>query len=90
MAPSGVATVGQPRVGMQASMAGLACWSFLMAGVHGAGLMLVPVLMPPCVSPSLSGPDQQRQCHGACRRRRSASACRRHAGGHLRGGAAGL
>ncbi|KAF7963473.1 hypothetical protein AWV80_09320 [Cupriavidus sp. UYMU48A] len=45
---------GQPRVGMQASMAGLACWSFLMAGMHGAGLMLVPVLMPLCVSP-LSG-----------------------------------
>lgn len=45
---------GQPRVGMQAGMAGLACWSFLMAGVHGAGLMLVPVLMPLCASP-LSG-----------------------------------
>ncbi|MFC4522068.1 hypothetical protein [Cupriavidus pinatubonensis] len=45
---------GRPRVGMQAGMAGLACWSFLMAGVHGAGLMLVPVLMPLCASP-LSG-----------------------------------
>lgn len=42
---------GRPRVGMQAGMAGLACWSFLMAGVHGAGLMLVPVLMPLCASP---------------------------------------
>jgi hypothetical protein len=45
---------GRPRVGMQAGMAGLACWSFLMAGVHGAGLMLVPALMPLCAS-SLSG-----------------------------------
>lgn len=42
---------GRPLVGMQAGMAGLACWSFLMAGVHGAGLMLVPVLMPLCASP---------------------------------------
>ncbi|WP_238587255.1 hypothetical protein [Cupriavidus sp. IDO] len=41
----------RPRVGMQAGMAGLAFWSFLMAGMHGAGLMLVPVLLPLCVSP---------------------------------------
>ncbi len=34
------------RVGMRAGMAGLALWSFLMAGAHGAGLMLVPILMP--------------------------------------------
>jgi len=34
------------RVGMQTGMAGLALWSFLMAGAHGAGLMLMPVLMP--------------------------------------------
>lgn len=34
------------RVGMQTGMAGLALWSFLMASAHGAGLMLVPVLMP--------------------------------------------
>lgn len=31
------------RVGMQAGFLGLAFWSFLMALVHGAGLMLVPV-----------------------------------------------
>ena len=41
----------RPRVGMQAGMAGLAFWSFLMAGMHGAGLMLVPVLLPLCASP---------------------------------------
>ena len=27
---------------------GLALWSFLMSGAHGAGLMLLPVLMPLC------------------------------------------
>lgn len=36
------------RFGMQASMAGLAAWSFLMATAHGAGLMLIPALMPLC------------------------------------------
>jgi hypothetical protein len=34
------------RVGMRTGMAGLALWSFLMATAHGAGLMLVPVLLP--------------------------------------------
>jgi hypothetical protein len=34
------------RVGMRTGMAGLALWSFMMAGAHGAGLMLVPVLFP--------------------------------------------
>jgi hypothetical protein len=29
--------------GMRISMAGLTCWSFLMATAHGAGLMVVPV-----------------------------------------------
>ena len=38
------------RVGMQASLIGLAVWSFLMAGAHGAGLMLVPVVMPICLA----------------------------------------
>lgn len=37
------------RVGMTAGAAGLAMWSFLMATSHGAGLMLVPALMPLCV-----------------------------------------
>lgn len=34
------------RVGMQAGFWGLGLWSFLMATAHGAGLMLVPVLLP--------------------------------------------
>ncbi|HMR31542.1 MAG TPA: hypothetical protein PKA13_05865 [Geminicoccaceae bacterium] len=33
------------RVGMQVGMAGLALWSFLMATAHGAGLMLLPVML---------------------------------------------
>jgi hypothetical protein len=33
------------RVGMRTGMVGLALWSCLMATAHGAGLMLVPVLL---------------------------------------------
>jgi hypothetical protein len=40
------------RVGMQTGLAGLVLWSFLMAGAHGAGLMLIPVLGPICASSS--------------------------------------
>jgi hypothetical protein len=38
------------RVGMQTGMAGLALWSFLMSSAHGAGLMLVPAVLPLCLS----------------------------------------
>ena len=38
------------RVGMQTGMGGLALWSFMMATGHGAGLMLVPVIIPLCLS----------------------------------------
>lgn len=38
------------RVGMKTGMAGLGLWSFLMATTHGAGLMLVPVLIPLCLA----------------------------------------
>jgi hypothetical protein len=34
------------RVGMRTGFAGLTLWSFVMATGHGAGLMLVPALMP--------------------------------------------
>lgn len=34
------------RIGLRTGLAGLAVWSFAMATVHGAGMMLVPVLMP--------------------------------------------
>jgi hypothetical protein len=35
---------------LAATRAGLALWSFLMATAHGAGLMLVPALVPLCLS----------------------------------------
>jgi hypothetical protein len=40
----------QVRFGMQVGMLGLGAWSFLMASTHGAGLMLVPVLIPLCLA----------------------------------------
>lgn len=36
------------RVGMTASFAGLAAWSAAMATLHGAGLMLMPAMLPLC------------------------------------------
>jgi hypothetical protein len=39
------------RVGMQVGALQLLLWSFLMATVHGAGLMLVPVLLAPAGVP---------------------------------------
>ena len=35
---------------MQAGHAGIALWSFLMATAHGAGMMLVPALVPLCMT----------------------------------------
>jgi hypothetical protein len=43
------------RFGMTVGFAGLAAWSFLMATAHGAGLMLVPVLLPLCLADSPTG-----------------------------------
>lgn len=40
------------RVGMSTGMIGLVLWSFLMATAHGAGLMLIPVLMPVLAPPA--------------------------------------
>ncbi len=40
------------RVGMTAGWAGLASWSFAMATAHGAGLMIVPALVPLCLTGS--------------------------------------
>jgi hypothetical protein len=36
------------RARVPAGKAGLALWSFMMSSAHGAGLMLIPVLMPLC------------------------------------------
>jgi len=38
------------RVGLKTGLAGLALWSFLMATAHGAGLMLIPVVLPLCMA----------------------------------------
>ena len=43
------------RVGMTAGFGGLALWSFLMATAHGAGLMILPAIMPLCVAASPLG-----------------------------------
>jgi hypothetical protein len=47
------------RARASAGHAGLALWSFMMSSVHGAGLMLVPALIPLCAgdaSAMASGP----------------------------------
>lgn len=45
------------RVGMRAGFAGLFLWSFIMAGAHGAGLMLFPAVIPLCIGGgAISGP----------------------------------
>jgi hypothetical protein len=43
------------RFGMQVGMLGLCAWSFLMASAHGAGLMLVPALIPLCLAAAPAG-----------------------------------
>ena len=45
-----------PRVGMQTGLLGLLIWSFLMASAHGAGLMLVPALLPICAGSAPASP----------------------------------
>jgi len=40
----------RPLVGMQTGLLGLLLWSFVTAPAHGAGLMLVPALLPLCGS----------------------------------------
>jgi hypothetical protein len=43
------------RFGMRTGLAGLALWSFLMATAHGAGLMVLPALIPLCLADSPLG-----------------------------------
>ena len=43
------------RFGMQTGLLGLGAWSFIMASAHGAGLMLIPALLPLCIG----GPSGQ-------------------------------
>lgn len=51
------------RAGMLAGAGDLVVWSFLMATAHGAGLMIVPVLLklPLCAPPGMTAAD----AHGA-------------------------
>jgi hypothetical protein len=44
------------RFGMRVGLAGLAVWSFLMATAHGAGLMVIPALVPLCRAAAPAGP----------------------------------
>jgi hypothetical protein len=46
---------GRVRVGMQTGLAGLALWSFLASGAHGAGLTLIPIVTPLCAAASPTG-----------------------------------
>lgn len=50
------------RVGMRTGLAGLFLWSFLMASAHGAGLMLIPVILPLCLAAS---PGQELTASGS-------------------------
>src|ERR1700676_3084347 len=43
------------RVGMKTGQAGLVLWSFLMATAHGAGLMMLPAMIPLCLASSSAG-----------------------------------
>ena len=43
---------GTPRLRAQAGRTGLALWSFTMSTAHGTGMMLVPALIPLCLSNS--------------------------------------
>ena len=47
---------------MHASHTGIALWSFLMATAHGAGLMLVPALVPLCLA---DGPAREITASGS-------------------------
>ena len=43
-------------VGMQTGMIGLLAWSFVMASAHGAGLMILPAVIPLCTSGAAPSP----------------------------------
>lgn len=51
-----------PPSRMPATHAGLALWSFVMSTVHGAGMMLVPALLPLCLS---DGPAREITASGS-------------------------
>ena len=64
------------RVGMQVGAADLVLWSFLMATAHGAGLMLLPVLLGTAVTVSpedMSTPRRFAVCSAAAARARGST-----------------
>ena len=68
------------RARAPAGHAGLALWSFMMSTAHGAGLMLVPALMPLCMGDASAPRDHRIGLAGAGARGRGRShggdACR--------------
>jgi hypothetical protein len=50
------------RINTQVGHAGIALWSFLMASAHGAGMMLVPALVPLCLA---DGPAREITASGS-------------------------
>jgi hypothetical protein len=53
-----------PRwVGLRVGAWGLTLWSFLMASAHGAGLMVLPIVLP--ASPSIGAVDALHAAHAA-------------------------
>src|SRR5262245_38590989 len=67
--------------GMRVSMAGLTVWSFLMATAHGAGLMVVPVVMG--MSSAGSGPHAHHMAHAGGGAGAAFFATGLHAAGYL-------
>ena len=62
MVRSGVRSAATARLPTTAGHAGIALWSFLMTTAHGAGLMLVPALVPLCAS---DGPVREISASGS-------------------------
>lgn len=53
---------GSLHISTQAGHTGIALWSFLMATAHGAGMMLVPALVPLCLA---DGPAREITASGS-------------------------
>ena len=55
---------GHPRwVGMRVGFGDLTLWSFLMSSAHGAGLMLVPVLLAPAAHAAVAHGENAHAAH---------------------------
>lgn len=73
-----------PRLGgMRVGMAGLTAWSFLMATAHGAGLMVVPVLLGGDASTAHAAPGHAAHAAGLGGPETALVATAIHAAGYL-------